>query len=89
MCSICGIFDMQGQTMASEQVLQNMMQALRHRGPDGSNFTIFPGLALGFNRLSFVDLEGGMQPLYNEVKTLTMICNGEIYNHQALRRELR
>lgn len=89
MCSICGIFDMQGQAMASEQVLQNMMQALHHRGPDGSNFTILPGLALGFNRLSFVDLEGGMQPLYNEAKTLTMICNGEIYNHQALRRELR
>lgn len=60
MCSICGIFDLQGKERPDEAVLKNMMWALRHRGPDGSNHIILDGVGLGFNRLSFLDLEGGM-----------------------------
>ena len=85
MCSICGIFDLQGKERPDEAVLKNMMWALRHRGPDGSNHIILDGVGLGFNRLSFLDLEGGMQPLQNENGTVTMICNGEIYNYRELR----
>lgn len=89
MCSICGIFDLRGKERPDEAVLKNMMWALRHRGPDGSNHIILDGVGLGFNRLSFLDLEGGMQPLQNENGTVTMICNGEIYNYRELRDQLQ
>lgn len=88
MCSICGVFDLQGRERADESVLKNMMHALRHRGPDGSNYQILDGVALGFNRLSFLDLKSGMQPHQNEDCTISMICNGEIYNFQELREQL-
>ena len=65
-----------------------MLAALHHRGPDGTQTLMLKGVALGFNRLSFLDLEGGMQPLQNEDGTVFMICNGEIFNFQALRDEL-
>lgn len=71
-----------------QAVLERMLEAIRHRGPDGSRTLVLDGAALGFNRLSFLDLEGGMQPLQNEDGTVFMICNGEIFNFQALRDEL-
>ena len=46
------------------------------------------GLTLGFNRLSFLDLTGGMQPIKNEDETVTVICNGEIFNYRELKEEL-
>jgi asparagine synthase (glutamine-hydrolysing) len=65
-----------------------MLAAIRHRGPDGSESLVLEQAALGFNRLSFLDLTGGMQPIQNEDKTVSMICNGEIYNYPELRDEL-
>ena len=88
MCAICGIFDINSGETASREVLERMLETIRHRGPDGSELLLLKGAALGFNRLSFIDLEGGMQPIQNEDRTVSMICNGEIFNFQALRREL-
>src|SRR5947209_18502413 len=65
-----------------------MTASLRHRGPDSSGYFAEDGVALGFQRLSIIDLTGGDQPLFNEDGTLVLICNGEIYNHRELRREL-
>ena len=76
-----------------------MMQAIVHRGPDdhgqyesefklNSPYEPFPGIALGFRRLSIIDLEAGRQPMSNEDGTVWVIFNGEIYNYETLRRRL-
>ncbi len=88
MCAICGIFDLNSGEKADKDVLERMLAAIRHRGPDGSQTLLLDGAALGFNRLSFIDLDGGMQPIQNEDRTVSMICNGEIYNFWELRQEL-
>lgn len=62
-----------------------MLYAIRHRGPDGSRLYIDEQIGLGFNRLSFLDLTGGMQPLFNEDEKISVICNGEIFNWQELK----
>ena len=68
--------------------LSRMMSAIRHRGPDGSGQRLFPEAALGFVRLSFIDLAGGMQPIDNEDGTVTVAVNGEVFNYQKLREDL-
>lgn len=89
MCGICGVFHLDGsREKTEEKILGKMLESIRHRGPDGSNTLILEQAALGFNRLGFIDLEGGMQPLQNEDRTISMICNGEIFNYRELRDEL-
>lgn len=88
MCGICGMFNQSNSSRPDRRVLENMLHAIRHRGPDGSQALVLDDVALGFNRLSFLDLEGGMQPLQNEDGSLSMICNGEVFNFRELRREL-
>lgn len=90
MCGICGIFHLEGQSgnEGDREILGRMLSVIKHRGPDGSGTLVLKQAALGFNRLSFIDLDGGMQPIQNEDKTISMICNGEIYNFQELRDEL-
>ena len=65
-----------------------MCDAIAHRGPDSDGFFQAPGVALGMRRLSVIDVAGGRQPISNEDGTVTVVFNGEIYNHHALRREL-
>lgn len=88
MCAICGVLDWKSRKEIERENILRMQAALRHRGPDGSDMLMLKGAALGFDRLSFLDLEGGMQPLQNEDGTVSMVCNGEIFNFQELRREL-
>lgn len=89
MCGICGVFNLEaGRGRTEEKIIDGMLQAIRHRGPDGSGKLVLEEAALGFNRLSFIDLDGGMQPIQNEDNTISMICNGEIYNFKSLREEL-
>lgn len=89
MCGICGIYNLHGKKKIEKETLEKMLYAIRHRGPDGSNTSIREQVGLGFNRLSFLDLDGGMQPLVNEEEDISMICNGEIFNYQELRSELQ
>lgn len=69
-------------------VLTQMSDAIAHRGPDAENSYIDENIALGFRRLSIIDIEGGDQPMFNEDKTLALVFNGEIYNYKILRDEL-
>lgn len=86
---MCGFTGFVGATDNRQQVLENMMNTIVHRGPDSSGFFIDDDAALGFRRLSIIDVSAtGDQPLYNEDKTLVLTFNGEIYNYPKLREEL-
>src|SRR5262249_8968198 len=69
-------------------VLERMATALHHRGPDEGGVFASGPVALGSRRLAIVDLEHGRQPLADESGALRLVCNGEIYNAPALRRDL-
>lgn len=88
MCGICGIYNLKNRRAIDGKLLDNMLKAIKHRGPDKTEALVLEQAALGFNRLSFLDLEGGMQPIWNENRTIAMICNGEIYNYMELRQML-
>lgn len=88
MCGICGAYRPSGGCRASERVIAAMRNALRHRGPDDEGSFSDGRAALGFRRLSIVDLETGNQPIPNEDRSVWVVCNGEIFNHQELRAEL-
>ena len=65
-----------------------MMNRIVHRGPDSAGKFIDEDVALGFRRLSIIDLAEGDQPMFNEDKSLVLTFNGEIYNFKELREEL-
>jgi len=69
-------------------VLDRMTDAMTHRGPNDRGTHLEPGVALGVRRLSIVDVEGGHQPVCNEDGTVWAVQNGELYNHEDVRREL-
>jgi asparagine synthase (glutamine-hydrolysing) len=66
----------------------DMCAAIRHRGPDDEGILVEPGMAIGMRRLSIIDVSTGHQPIHNEDGSVSIVFNGEIYNFQALRREL-
>lgn len=68
--------------------IEQMADRIAHRGPDDDSYYVDQGIALGFRRLSIIDLEGGRQPLTNEDDTKVLVFNGEIYNYRELRRDL-
>ncbi len=84
MCGISGVIDLDHRTPADPAVLHAMSEALIHRGPDSRGLAIEGCAGLGFRRLAIVDLQTGDQPLYNEDRSLVLVCNGEIYNSGAL-----
>jgi asparagine synthase (glutamine-hydrolysing) len=88
MCGLVGHFDLERKGRVREEPIRRMMDRLVHRGPDSSGSFVEPDCGLGFRRLSIIDLAGGDQPMYNEDGSLVLVCNGEIYNHLELRREL-
>ena len=88
MCGICGIYNIQNTNRIESPIIDKMLEKIKHRGPDGQNRFVQDNVALGFNRLSFIDLSGGMQPFQNEDGSITSICNGEIFNYQELKKEL-
>ncbi|RLL47834.1 asparagine synthase (glutamine-hydrolyzing) [Oceanobacillus piezotolerans] len=85
---MCGFTGFVGETENAKMVLENMMNKIIHRGPDSSGMFVENEAALGFRRLSIIDLEHGSQPLYNEDHSLVLIFNGEIYNFQELKEQL-
>ncbi len=89
MCGIAGIVNLSDALAPpSRELLERMVRAIHHRGPD--EFGLFRDVraALGHARLSIVDLASGQQPLANEDGTLHVVFNGEIFNHVELREEL-
>ena len=87
MCGIAGIVNLDGRPVAPAEV-RAMSSVLAHRGPDEEGLYIGSGAGLGMRRLSIIDLATGSQPLASEDRTIWAVCNGEIYNHRELRRDL-
>lgn len=85
---MCGFIGFTRNCDNKEKVLSEMLENISHRGPDSSDTYIDDQIALGFRRLSIIDLEGGSQPIYNEDKTKVLVFNGEIYNYLGLRQTL-
>jgi asparagine synthase (glutamine-hydrolysing) len=89
MCGIVGIYHLAGEITPSQAILKKMADTIVYRGPDDEGYHIDKGVGLGFRRLSIIDLGGGHQPISNEDGSITLICNGEIYNYKALRQCLQ
>lgn len=83
MCGICGFTG-----APDREILMRMNSAIIHRGPDDAGYWDSAHISLGMRRLSIVDLETGQQPVFNEDGRITVVFNGEIYNHCELRAEL-
>src|SRR6266513_565660 len=88
MCGIAGFVGIQIPHDEAAMRLRAMCDAIAHRGPDSDGYHVADGVALGMRRLSIIDLSGGQQPISNEDGSITVVFNGEIYNHRSLRREL-
>jgi asparagine synthase (glutamine-hydrolysing) len=85
---MCRIFGQLGREYVEERLLQRVALALKHGGPDQQNYAVGKMWALGNDRLAIQGIKGGNQP-FVEHKGLCVVFNGEIYNHRALRNELR
>lgn len=83
---MCGIAGFVG--AGDRGTLERMTRALAHRGPDAEGYLVDGAVHLGHRRLSIVDLSGGAQPMATADGRITIVFNGEIYNHADLRREL-
>jgi asparagine synthase (glutamine-hydrolysing) len=88
MCGIAGFAGIRLPTEDANARLRAMCNAIQHRGPDSDGYFLGEGVAMGMRRLSIIDVAGGSQPISNEDGTVTVVFNGEIYNHHQLRREL-
>jgi asparagine synthase (glutamine-hydrolysing) len=87
MCGIVSIFNIQEQTPELRQKALRMSQKIRHRGPDWSGIYCGGSAILAHERLSIVDPESGKQPLFSPDKKQILAVNGEIYNHQSIRKQ--
>lgn len=88
MCGICGQYNFETRQAPSAATLHAMADAIAHRGPDDSGFHFDRGVALGFRRLSIIDLAGGHQPMSDAEQRVWVTFNGEIYNFPELKQEL-
>lgn len=87
MCGICGAIALDGRPIDPHAV-RRMIDALAHRGPDAWGMIEAPGVVAAIRRLRVIDLATGDQPIANEDGTVEVVYNGEIYNHEDLRRDL-
>lgn len=85
---MCGFVGFSGKLEHKKEILNKMMGRIIHRGPDSEGEFIDDSIALGFRRLSIIDLDGGSQPIYNEDGSIVIVYNGETYNFPELREEL-
>lgn len=72
-----------------KDIVHRMNDSIIHRGPDAEGLFADESCALGMRRLSIIDVEGGGQPIWNEVRDRLIIFNGELYNYRELREQLR
>lgn len=85
---MCGFTGFTNRIKDDGTVLGRMMDRIVHRGPDSSGQFIDGDIALGFRRLSIIDLADGGQPMFNEDKSMVLVFNGEIYNFKELKAQL-
>ncbi|MFZ1984955.1 MAG: asparagine synthase (glutamine-hydrolyzing) [Desulfatitalea sp.] len=87
MCGIAGIANFKNREN-QEILLNRMLRAISHRGPDATGLYLSDVCGLGHARLSIIDLSGGHQPMHNEDRSIWIIFNGEIFNYPELREDL-
>lgn len=85
MCGFCGYIN---KKKKSKEEIKKMTDAISHRGPDDENYYIDDFIAMGFRRLSIIDLKGGRQPISNEDDSMVITFNGEIYNFKSIKEDL-
>jgi len=85
MCGFCGYINKKEK---KEEEIKKMTDAISHRGPDDENYYIDDFIAMGFRRLSIIDLKGGRQPISNEDDSMVINFNGEIYNFKSIKEDL-
>ena len=86
---MCGIVGFTNHISNAEEVIDVMMDRIRHRGPDASGKYIDADIALGHRRLSIIDVSSsGDQPIFNEDGSMVIVFNGEIYNYRDIREKL-
>src|SRR5262245_41481624 len=88
MCGIAGIASLSGSTAIDPEIARRMADAIFHRGPDDDGYFFRPGLAMANRRLSIVGLADGRQPMANEDHSVSVVFNGELFDHPELRTEL-
>jgi asparagine synthase (glutamine-hydrolysing) len=89
MCGIAGVIDVEGRRPDDERLVDGMLRALAHRGPDDQHALSDDHSVIGARRLSIIDVEGGRQPLTDEHGRFVITNNGEIYNYLELAAPLR
>lgn len=93
MCGICGVIGHKTDNKIQEDIIRRMCKELQHRGPDDEGFYLKNGrmsVGLGHRRLKIIDLSNaGRQPMANEDGSAWLVFNGEIYNFQQLRKDLK
>jgi asparagine synthase (glutamine-hydrolysing) len=88
MCGIAGVLERASDRQPDQQAVRAMCDQIAYRGPDDEGYFTDGPVALGFKRLSIIDLKGGKQPLTTPDGRYTIIFNGEVYNYRELRRQL-
>ena len=88
MCGICGVIHRQKDHPVEFNDVKRMCDVIRHRGPDDEGQFVQDNVGIGMRRLSIIDLSTGAQPIFNEDRSLAIVFNGEIYNHDDIRLEL-
>lgn len=88
MCGIVGAVANYGWELPSSDVIHQMCDAIRHRGPDDEGSFRNETVALSMRRLAIIDPMGGAQPIHSEDGQISVVANGEIYNYRELRRRL-
>ena len=82
---MCGFVGFYGELTDKQKVVEDMAERIRHRGPDSGGSFVEGDVALGFRRLSIIDLEGGTQPMHSVDDRYVITFNGEIYNYRELK----
>ncbi len=86
---MCGITGFTNKVDNADGIISEMMNKIRHRGPDAEGKYVDGDIALGHRRLSIIDVSSsGDQPIFNEDGSLVIVFNGEIYNYREIREKL-
>ena len=85
MCGICGVVFVDPERRPDPGLLARMTRVLQSRGPDAESFVLEGGVGLGHRRLSVIDPDGGTQPMTDPSGRVTIVYNGEVYNHAECR----
>ncbi|MEZ5951575.1 MAG: hypothetical protein R3C12_20660 [Planctomycetaceae bacterium] len=88
MCGIVGAISLTGPRCFPEEILERMLDAIYHRGPDDGHSFSEPGIAFGARRLAIIDVAHGRQPISNEDGQVVVAFNGELFDYPELRQQL-